>query len=618
MRKFFTFLTILIQHVIPVTSKISLFDISEILKEMSLDTESEKLVSSSILNPIFGYLFESTGALSNIRFYGPFLKNSNEDQIIDHTKDSSDDPIVNLLIKLFPSPNGVLSHISKDKESFGYNFSINYINGIEFLSEVFVKILKPNIMTKYNEEAECESFKAFRKVIFHAGNEEQNIFNADDEQLIKLMAIHAFIVNALDEKKDLKLFFLSIIEKIADRRIDTCDLDCDVTKEVLKIQKASFDFPFSELNQPPYSSIIPIYDRSTGKYDESVTFSDQVESLLLNICNCLFYDTENHMYSIGSLDPESDLAKFYKKNQFMFNATVDIKKEWSKVIQGHSNFPVIDKSKYKTHSIEYSNIKRNEVAIGIINMMNVLIKICNINHKKFWTNFESTTIDCKLKELFHLIAPTFVGQSLSIKPDIASFKEFNSKERTDFIGSFDMIIKQINGNEIKLKVTQNLQSAFLKVVSYVKKQRTSPVDFGFDPDFISLHARVFKNYIDLYYGCSCPIKTKFDFASIYFSGYIATNEQKRNALINIGNGLIKYTIDDDRPLNYQKADALKGIANSILKTVNLECDVVKSEFLPLLFCYDKFNEDVMECWIQSYNINQIEMYRLWEGRIISV
>ena len=51
------------------------------------------------------------------------------------------------------------------------------------------------------------------------------------------------------------------------------------------------------------------------------TFSDCVDVFLLNLCNCIFNDSENHCYSTGNLDPESELAKFYQKYNKLFEIT---------------------------------------------------------------------------------------------------------------------------------------------------------------------------------------------------------------------------------------------------------------------------------------------------------
>lgn len=65
-----------------------------------------------------------------------------------------------------------------------------------------------------------------------------------------------------------------------------------------------------------------------------------------------------------------------------------MRKEWSRVVQGLSNFKNNDNSKFKLHKIIYLKGKRNELYIGMINMMNVLIKIFNLDHGKIWKDLK--------------------------------------------------------------------------------------------------------------------------------------------------------------------------------------------------------------------------------------
>lgn len=60
----------------------------------------------------------------------------------------------------------------------------------------------------------------------------------------------------------------------------------------------------------------------------------------------------------------------------------------SKVIQGLDDFKNKDESIYQLHKIVYLKDKRNEIDTGLINMINVLIKICNLDHQEIWKDFE--------------------------------------------------------------------------------------------------------------------------------------------------------------------------------------------------------------------------------------
>jgi hypothetical protein len=75
------------------------------LSQPSSQTNSAPIpISSTIINPIFGYLFESTGMLSNIRYYGPELNFIEKDGRREYASDTSKDPVTDLIISLFPLP----------------------------------------------------------------------------------------------------------------------------------------------------------------------------------------------------------------------------------------------------------------------------------------------------------------------------------------------------------------------------------------------------------------------------------------------------------------------------------------------------------------------------------
>lgn len=105
MKIFILFKVCLIEFV---SSKLSAFQIKEVIGNMNLSSSDRKMVEFSLINPVFGYLFESTGTLSNLRLYGMNMNGRVEEGDGEHLcKDS----VFGLLVELFPSPAGTISYI---------------------------------------------------------------------------------------------------------------------------------------------------------------------------------------------------------------------------------------------------------------------------------------------------------------------------------------------------------------------------------------------------------------------------------------------------------------------------------------------------------------------------
>ena len=603
---------ILLQYILSVIAKLSLKDIDDVVK----DIEHENIVQSSILNPVFGYLFESTAALSNIRFYGPGLVSVKDSGTRNYSRDSSSEPVVNLLIKLFPSPTGTVCHIRNRKNNFGLDFKNNQQQGIEFLSDMFVQVLIPGTTTKYVEDGEPESFKKVRGILCNFIRNSDKIFKNTDEQMIKLMTIHAFIINALDDKNDLKKYLSIILESMKWNKFKICNFNFDITTEILKIQKSYLSFPYSGLNQPPSNAVIPVYDRNRNEFVEDKTFSDCVDVLLLNICNCLFYDSENLCYSVNKLDQDSELAKFYKKNNQIFTITNDIRKEWSKVIQGLDDFPIKDTSKYKLHSIVYLKDHRNELDTGIINMMNVLIKICGLDHSSIWYKFDGKNIEEKLQDLFILISHYFSNQRLMIKVLPSSFTEFDSSYRIDFQGCFSFNFTLPNKSEITIINTQTNKHAEMKVAQHLQDMTYFSSELNNNQDSNHLLGIIFETYMSMaqnHINETCYLNI---FNKIYFAGPIITNNQKKETLITILNAIELNEENMNQDLNDCEISILEGMTNTILDSVNLDDYGTRLLFMPCLVYYEKLKEcEVIECWHHSFNIEGKKIYKLWKNRI---
>lgn len=651
-------------------AKLSHTDIKEATAVVSERyTDKAIILKSSIINPIFGYLFESTGALNNLRNFDSSIKITKEPNEEKLSQTTSQNSFIQLLIEMFPSHDASQITSKNIPEKFEDEFINNKAESIKFLANMFVKILKSqgaseiqalrvNSRSKIIENllyttlecffntklASLMTNMFFRIFKSQSTSENQNLkvnprlkaienllFTDSecffDTKLAKLMAIHAYIIDKVDNKEDLEKYLCFIVEKICQNdQIEVYDLNCDIFEEITKVQNIFMCFPYSDLIQPPSNEDIPIFDRKReneeNPFIEDKKFPDCADVLLLNICNCLLYNPNNYRYSVNHLNPDSNLAKFYQKHPGLFTITNEIRMEWSRVVQGLNDFPADDEdedSNYNLHLIVYKREKRNEIKSGIINMMNVLINIFNIDHRNFWADFEEKCIETKLKELFEIITPKFPNRKAEIKLKSSKFSEFGSKDRIDFTGIFHLIFNQPNGSVITLEIEHMSFHAEMNLIKYDctnLKGKNAVVN----PDILPNVQPVtfFKNYIKILldkkriYQENIDIKEK-----IFFSGFMLTNEQKKEKLKIIFDYIImKRSQGMDIDSIFNTTDRLKETIGIILNSINFEDEGTSQIFKPfLLYTKDLTDSEILECWLDSLNIPDSDIYKLWSELI---
>lgn len=599
--KYLTVTTIL-NFIVKIHSKLSPKDIRDVIESQEIDASKRQILRSSIINPIYGYLFEAVGALNNIRFYGPLLKSGkSKDNKRDFAKDSSDDDIVKLSILLFPSPTGILNHIRNIDTNFGYKIKkiIEEGSGIHLMSKLFIKVLtnqpvdgealeiNPNIYTDEIDQVVD---------IVHSKNKSQ-VFNNVDSQLIKLMIFHSFMINILDDKQHLKEYLSYILDNSTEYLKELPCLNIDLCNQVLEFGKRYLIFPYSPINKPPSNSAIPIYDRQNGHFIQNQTFSDCADVLLLNLCNCLLYDPVMLCYSTNKLPEKSDISTFYQKYNILYTITDEIRNEWSKVIQGLPNFTSEDDDgKYKLNEILYIKKEvRNEVEPGIINMMNILIKIFKIDHIKFWQGFKGKdNIHEKLLELFNLISN---GCKISIKN--YKFEEEKIGQRLDITGSFDIKFEGIKDLDITITIEHSVTHAEMKISNY--EMRVSEIQEVQEVQTDSLLSALYL----VFFMRNKNVENSNIFKTIYFSEPLQTNEQKKKIL----NKILESIAQDTKSTN----NILEGITVSILETVNLNDNGTKELFLPYLVYLDGLSDsEIIKCWKRSLTVGvESDIDRVW-------
>lgn len=406
-----------------ISSEISPKDIQAVINDREIVHKASNIQNfkSTIINPIFGYLAKITGTIEKLRLFGPettFSRDDTNSRV--YVKDKSDDPIVKLLIKLFPSSSGNLNHFSGATSNFARNFcddlsaydnqqssnDKNILPGpIEFLSDMFIFVLRCNYNTtsgkpQYNAKSLNSNFDDVKKIIIRG--EKSKTFG-DNTKLLTLLSIQAFATSVFCKNEHLKMYLSAITEQIKDTDVEELSKltfeysgNTAFLEEICDIEKILELFPYSKIHRPALNEQVNVYNRSLGLFIRE-SFSDCVDILLLNICNCILFNPETKRYDVSHLNPDLELSKFYKKHSESFTVTPEIRRDWSKVVQclegfdkqffnnGSKSCSDTDLSKYNTHLIVYHRPDNNEIKSGIINMINVLRKIFDLpNPDNFW------------------------------------------------------------------------------------------------------------------------------------------------------------------------------------------------------------------------------------------
>lgn len=595
MKIFILFKVCLIEFV---SSKLSAFQIKEVIGNMNLSSSDRKMVEFSLINPVFGYLFESTGTLSNLRLYGMNMNGRVEEGDGEHLcKDS----VFGLLVELFPSPAGTISYIRNMACNFGLKFDKKKREGIIFLSTMFAHVLKSSD-EEINEFPEHQKIK---KLILSKDDQGKNLSSIFDSRVIKLMTIHAFILNILDETEDLELYLQNILDKVKDAPM--VDVSENVLDRVLAIERKHKDFPYSKLRQPPPSAVIPFYYRGTDEFSNKKRFSDCVETVLLSVCNCIFYDAEQEGYSTKGVDLDAELVKFYSKYKEVSTVSLKMRKDWSRVVQGLDDFENKDGSRYRTNVLSYRRASRNEINAGIMNMMNFLMKMFRIDNGSFWKGFNGRNLEKKLKELFEIVGP----RGMVVDTSDSKFREFKRQDGYDFEGSFKLVFRR-GSRRTAVSVEHSAQHASLSVVDLIPENSNYVVRKS-----SKLAGHLFERFISGSEGNN-RIEKKMDiFTRIYFTEYIQTDEQKRGILVDIFDVIGRYSVLNsgvDGNIEMQ-VDTLKEIAENILRTVDSN-DRRQQFKVFLVYKSDLSPDEIVDCWIKSARFINLEICRVWEARVL--
>ena len=592
-----------------------------------LKSNHGELLESSIINPIYGFLFESMGCTENIRFYSPDLIESSFRREGDYSSDYSKDPLTKSIIELFPSTQGILSTNSDKDQEINYKKYIKSkdVEGIKFLADLFVNLLegKETEHEAYDKKADNIFNKVASLILMKTANP---IFK---DNYIKLMIIHSYAIHIFNTEEQLKMYLTFILNQLSPEMLKD---DIKISQMMEKVEiayKKSYLFPYSPTNKPPSNIQIPIYDREKDEFSSTATFPDCADVLLLNICNCLFYDTQTYEFSLvhlqvenssnklltGSFRKDCRLAEFYKKNKTIFKIDMDIRKEWSRVVQGLDDFEPVSKDKYNTHLLVYKREYRNEIKSGIINMMNMLIRICAINHNEFWKGFNGKHLGIKLKELLNCL--TLRKEIVNVVTE--NFYQFESMNRTDFTGYFNISVN-LSNLVVKLRVRHEMFHAEMEYVTADKRERLISSNKYKVLESERLPELIFKRYLMMDDNDNDKLNVNNIFSSIFVSGPIKTNVSKIETLSKIFRIISHIEKNEFNETEKKKLkDVLKSIITHILKSIALNDDGTRSSFRPFL-AYNldlvKDDKELIECWIRSFKVKH-DIHEHWAQHIIT-
>lgn len=269
--------------------------------------------------------------------------------------------------------------------------------------------------------------------------------------------------------------------------------------------------------------------------------------------------------------------------------------------------------------IVYLKSPRNELDTGMINIMNVLIKICDINHEKFWSDFDGRNIEKKIEDLFVMISPTFQKQRLFVKVQPYNITAIELTQRIDFIGRFNLVFYQANGNIITLSAVQSTKHAELRLIRHVRNDINEALNQKIVFNSSALPVFIFENFVSIAQNEHIVSNRIQIFQRIYFSGSIENNEQKKAALIDIC-----YVLEKNKEETSDKAMSiiisnLKEILNIILSTVNLNNKAVRNNFAIFLFHLDDLDEnEIVKNWLTSFTFLDFKLHSLWEEKILNL
>lgn len=479
---------------------------------------AQDISAMSIANPLYGFITRRTPVIENIRFFHngiePALTKDNDifNPKRKHINDTSNNNLCEMVLLLFPSPTGDLSHITNNSKNISKIFTASLSKKDEkspFI-KYFAYLFDTLVVKETNESAELKNnlsknddepiVNIVMKEVDRIWKEWQdnckgkntdllddrtkrkmkskiiklekiaNEINKED-RYTALLILQAYLIEVFDKKEDLECFLSNLTTKntMIGEQTDDCEIDFinkDSNNYVWKVVEKNFndDFPISRLN-PPVSNVNLPFMIKKGKNvqidkNDNRIFPDCAEVTLLQLCSCLLFDRHTNKFDISKFDQKSPIVKFYKNHTKPFTINLDIRKEWLEVVSCLEGF-CVSECATRLKKIQYTHDeknKRNELKPQLENCINVLIRIFNLNHREIWSGSKEQYVDSKLENVVKRIIKNIHGEK---KGFTVTLNDFQNGYDKSFILNFQKEDDEMASKEIKFNFKANHASVEL-------------------------------------------------------------------------------------------------------------------------------------------------------------
>jgi hypothetical protein len=523
----------------------------------------------------------------------------------------SEDFLANAVSKIFTfrgdalSPNSIYCFTFESKYHKAFNRNNSLLPG-KFFATFFVKILK-----NVENSTTNTPFESYLTSIIFPENETNE--SIDINRIFKLLLIHVIVLTKLDEEQ-YKIYLQNIVSKVTNMRINVLSLSHKQKLAFERLYDCHLNFPgfFEKLDDLCYT--LPVYDGENVRFDNKLRYSPTMETILIILCNHLFYDPGKGKQSLEhlNLNVTSLLLKFYRRHGFRPNdISKDVLVDFAKVVQGLDDPKIDDKGVEVIYDkIYYKSPYRNEIRGDFINLMTVLATITNsLRNKmieKYKTIMESDDLlEIKIEKFLNLLVipgiyirittSNFVIQDGSgIYFGSLEFEFVDQKNKAGISKSLKITLK--NENSI-IEMSPNNQDILNTSLSYVETEMKS-LD---QKDTLTILTKNYISYLkEAYLGC-------FDFVidenpSSYFELLCGcTLLDSENKKMKYLEALLVFIIKNDGIEN-EFTKRAKKIGIGILKSVEVPNPayyglyILNSELLPIGY-------RIYDIWRSLYKID---------------
>lgn len=581
------------------------------IKKVNKNSLSEKL-KYTYFNPLIAYSLLKNDFIANIRFFSSSIKPYyTESGDRNYSYDRGIDSFGDWLVLLFPSSSGNLTSSEKTLQTFANMYFIKHIS--DTTEEILIENIKSlaNIVVKIykNEILNLQSLNFKQRVERYLGSSvlsdsTENNLN-EEERILKIILINAFVVNVLKNENCYRMYV-----KELSLALENEDIKPEYVSEEEKNE-------FTEL----YNAIDPILLYSNSKKPDTRILlckreSNNVHATILNLCMCLFWDYSKQSYNLDhlKLDEGSLLKSFFEKypKVLSFTPQSEMYKDWLKVIHklvDNSSPDEAIKSELLTFNrltVEYTNKHKNEFKPDIINLMRILVKICDSKANKIINEYiklldENGITEKTITKIFEKFLSILAVPNKVIIEDAG---------RANWMSCLDIKFNTTIGDEIYEEIIMLRIEYPFNRMSYIsrKDQRIIPIEEKYKNLLTNSESTIFKYLVKSYiYYLDSKIMDypKYNISIenlyLYLQGPLYSNKQKEDCLTRLVE--MKYSTDSSQKFK----DNSKKVCENILRSVVLSGDA-KKNFLPFYLFSDELfsklvDQEKCDIWQKLHNLS---------------